>query len=187
MWRFLWREVVLAGIGNSSKLIVMFDDHKCSLLMHGQHWSFSGTQLTMHDKPISSCRNDETNVTPKTMKKSKWIRWICCLGWFRMKAVQSNGLETFEHFKARVSLPPPPQSSVRQNESLSEVGRRAGSTHGAENQNRFWNPPTGRASVARTGVGRTTGLKRSFADKYCFFIETSLFAEGQSYVTFVFK
>ena len=130
-------------------------------------------------------------VDSKNYYISKWIRCTCCHGWFRMKAVQSNGLETFEHFKARVSLPPPPppppQSSVRQNESLSQVGRRAGSTHGGENQNRFWNPPTGRGSVARTGVGRTTGLKGSFADKYCHFIETFLFVEQQTYAIFFFQ
>ena len=57
------------------------------------------------------------------------------LSWLSLNGVnaKSNQLETFEHFKARLSLhppPPPPQSSVRQNESLSQVGRRAGSTHG---------------------------------------------------------
>ena len=58
------------------------------------------------------------------------------LSWLSLNGVnaKSNQLETFEHFKARLSLqpPPPPQSSVRQNESLSQVGRRAGSTHGGK-------------------------------------------------------
>ena len=64
------------------------------------------------------------------------------LSWLSLDGVnaKSNQLETFEHFKARLSLhppPPPPQSSVRQNESLSQVGRRAGSTLGSENRDRF--------------------------------------------------
>ena len=40
---------------------------------------------------------------------------------------------------------------------------------------------------ARVGAGGTTGLKRSFADKYCHFIETFLFVEGQTCVIFLFQ
>ena len=103
-----------------------------------------------------------------------------------MKAVQSNGLETFEHFKARLSLPPPPppppppQSSVRQNESLSQVGRSRAGPRDPRGENpvlKSSDRPGSRGTDRRKDNNRFKN--QSLQHKYCSSINTFLFRWGQ--------
>ena len=79
--------------------------------------------------------------------------------------------------------PPPPPPLSPQSGKMSLYPKWAGAvpaheTHGGKI--RFWNPPTGRAAVARTGgAGRTTTGLKTDPDKYCSSINTFLFRWGQ--------